>query len=117
MQLSHTWPLIPAIRILDSFLSLPHKEQRIVVSFAILIDYQIYDYSVFQKNHINPSSNWATSLIISFSQGGSKVSFSSAVLIPDSSFSLFSTSAGKLSATGQLGEVSVITIFRLFSSS
>src|SRR4051812_49305894 len=34
------------------------------------------------KNHIKPSSSCATSLIMSFSQGGSKVSFSSADLIP-----------------------------------
>jgi hypothetical protein len=57
-----------------------------------------------------PNSNFASSLIKSLLQGGSKVISTSASLHARLSFYFSSTSLGKLSATGQLGEVNVIRI-------
>src|ERR1700751_2278181 len=66
--------------------------------------------------YINPSSNWATSLIIFLSQVGSKVRSSFTDFMPGNSFNLPSTSAGRLSAAGQLGDVNVITMPKSLSS-
>ena len=52
--------------------------------------------------YINPNSNCATSLIISFSQDGSNVNSILAERIPSISLNLSSTSGGNVSATGQL---------------
>jgi hypothetical protein len=57
-----------------------------------------------------PNSNFASSLIKSLLQGGSKVISTSAFYMLDCLY-FSSTSLGKLSATGQLGEVNVINFF------
>src|SRR5690554_4928174 len=58
-----------------------------------------------------PKANLASSLISSCDHGGSKVSSNSTSLTPSIAFILSCTSCGKLSATGQLGVVNVITTF------
>src|SRR5690606_19009603 len=63
-----------------------------------------------------PSSSFASSLIKSWLHGGSEVISTSASFIIFIDFTLSSTSIGRLSATGQLGVVSVINIFTSRSS-
>src|SRR5690606_657187 len=64
----------------------------------------------------NPSSSLASSLMRSCDQGGSKVSSTSTSWSSSIDFTFSSTSTGRLSATGQLGEVRVIRIFTSISS-
>jgi hypothetical protein len=57
-----------------------------------------------------PNSNFASSLIKSLLQGGSKVISTLSIFYMLDCLYFSSTSLGKLSATGQLGEVNVIRI-------
>ena len=65
----------------------------------------------------NPNSSIPASLIISFSQGGSKVRVIFASVTPCTSFTFSCTSIGRLSATGQFGAVSVMRTCATKSSS
>src|SRR5690554_6849264 len=71
----------------------------------------------FCHNYIKPNSNIASSLIISFPHGGSHT-ISTFELFTDHNPPTFtSTSLGSDSATGQLGEVKVMSMLTLKSSS
>ena len=62
-------------------------------------------------HHRNPSSSLASSLIMSCVHAGSNTMVTLHPLAPSSEATLFSTSCGRLSATGQLGEVSVMSMW------
>lgn len=74
-----------------------------------VISLLISSENLIDKNYRKPSSSFASSLKREKSQGGSKVMMTFASFTIGFSFNFCCTSAGRLPATGQAGEVRVIT--------
>ena len=79
---------------------------------AVIAWYQ----DILNKFYNIPNSNFASSLIKSLLHGGSNVISTSHDFTASIDFTFSSTSCGNVSATGQFGDVKVMTIFTSLSS-